>query len=124
MAKIRQLIPQAIIPRILAIQLPTAPCADVMVWPHTTSGHYSTKLGYRCFYDCHRQYPLEQGSPPHLHKGIHVWKSIWNLDLLKRTKVFIWKCVCGILAVKKGVYVRINQIPLTCPTVLILDFLF
>lgn len=77
-----------------------------MVWPHMTSGHYSTKSGYRCLYDRHRHCPPEQGSPPHLHKGIHIGKLVWNLDHPECTKVLI---------VKKEVSTHIHHIHPTCP---------
>lgn len=65
-AKIHDLIPETIIPKILAIQLPSCPTKDRWVWPHTPSGQYSTKSGYRALYDQNKlssSDPGRQGNP-------------------------------------------------------------
>lgn len=40
---------------------------------------------------------------------------VWNLDLPERLKVFIWKCLKGILPVRENVATRLHHVPASCP---------
>ncbi|KAI8525367.1 hypothetical protein RHMOL_Rhmol13G0224700 [Rhododendron molle] len=114
--KICDLFLESIIPRILAIQIPTSPCNDTLVWPaHTASGKYNTKSGYRALYDTKQHFSTNHEPPSHLHKGIHIWKTLWHLDLPQRLKVFLWKCGRGILPVKLGLSTRLHHLSPICP---------
>lgn len=50
-----------------------------------------------------------------VHSGHNVWSLIWNLDLPDRVKIFIWKCLRGILPVRHGLNTRMPNISPVCP---------
>lgn len=85
------------------------------MWPRTTTGKYNTKSGYRTLYDNKNIPGGEHHSQAHLYKGRYVWNSIWHLDLPERLKVFLWKCVRGILPVNLGLSSRLHQLSSNCP---------
>lgn len=55
-------------------------------------------------------FPLLSGSI----KGNNAWHLIWNLELLECIKVFIWKCLKGILSVRSGLHSRMSNISPVC----------
>lgn len=113
--KICDLFLASIIHRILAIQLPVSSQNYTVVWPHTASGTYNTKSGYRALYDNKRRLSTGHGAQSNLHKGVHIWKTFWHLDLPERIKVFLWKCARGILSVKLGLSTRLHHLSPICP---------
>lgn len=58
----------------------------IWVWPHTPSGQYSTKSGYRALYDQNKLSSSDPGRQPHLNNGVNLWKIQWHLDLPETSK--------------------------------------
>lgn len=114
--KIRDFFPHEVIPKILSIHLPFEPLANIRIWPHTRLRvTIIQNQGIGVCMTAKRNSLDIPAVPPNLHKGVHVWKIIWHLDLPERLKVFIWKCVKGILAVKKGLSSRMHHLSPICP---------
>lgn len=49
--KVHDIIPHFLIPRVLAINLPTTNQPDQYIWPYTYSGKYNIKSGHKSLYD-------------------------------------------------------------------------
>lgn len=113
--KISDIIPSFLIPKILAITLPEGSVPDCYVWPFTNSGQYNSKSGYRCLYDMRRRNNASADSSAWIYKDYNVWNMVWNLDLPERIKVFIWKCLKGILPTKKNLATRTIGFSPSCP---------
>lgn len=117
MAKICDIIPTFLIPKILAINLPNSDCPDQYIWPHIASGGYSTKSGYRSLYDRQKGNDTASDSLVLIYKGFNFWKLVWTLDLTERIKVVIWKCLKDILSIWSGLAQHMPVSPLFAPFV-------
>lgn len=80
--RVTGIIPNFLVPSVLAIPLPITNCPDQLIWPFTNSGKYSTKSGYRSPYDMQRAGQSSAGSSVWFYKDNNVWNLVWNLDLL------------------------------------------
>ncbi|KAK6162031.1 hypothetical protein DH2020_001872 [Rehmannia glutinosa] len=82
---------------ILAIPISVIHREDRLVWHHYEDGKYQVKLGYKIA----KALQEEENSTPSS-SGIQggLWKWLWGLNIPNKEKVFLWKCVHGILPTK------------------------
>lgn len=67
---------------------------DRIAWHYSEDGLYSVKCGYkvaRSIAACRLSTPSSSGSNPQL------WNRVWNLNVAPKVKLFLWKCLHGIL---------------------------
>ena len=105
---------QAILPfeedRILAIQPSTKGAPDVLKWLGTLSGNYSVKSGYFTAMEEVTEAILEDEAAPEFD-----WKkTVWNLKIGPKTKMFVWKCLRGILPIGERLLARHINIDHNC----------
>lgn len=109
------MIPRHLVQEVLAIPLPPGNCSDQLVWPFYQLGVYSTKSGYRSLYDLQRSTQPASNNSIWIHNGFNVWNLVWSLDVPEMIKIFLWKCLKGILPIRKNVASRLHHISPICP---------
>lgn len=69
-----------------------------MIWPHTKTGEYTVKSGYRII----RKMDQSSTIPVSTATGIdrRIWRIIWQLSIPKKIKIFLWKAIHNILPVR------------------------
>lgn len=74
---------------------------DKLIWPYSKNGQFSVKTAYKVISGEINHMNTNQGSNP-------VYKAIWNLSILPKVQLFIWKCYEKILPAK-SVLARYNN---------------
>ncbi|XP_058192189.1 uncharacterized protein LOC131309596 [Rhododendron vialii] len=79
-----------------------------------------------CEHESPMKSEMQKASPSrldsqHLHNGVNIWTIVWRLALSERLKIFLWKCVRGILPVKLNLCSRLHHLSPTCPLCLCED---
>lgn len=108
--KVQEIIPSVLVPKVLAIPFPNHSCSDQLIWPFTNPGSYSSKSGYRSLYDMHRLSDPFSIEFEWTHNGQKVLSLLWHLDIPEQIKIFLWKCLKGILPVRENVALRLHYI--------------
>jgi len=95
---------------ILRIPLCTSWPADKLIWHFTSNGSFSVRSAY------HLLGALMRGDHPSSSNGTcqQLWKTIWDLDVPPRIRIFGWKVVVGALATKVNIARRINNFSASC----------
>ncbi|XP_057444764.1 uncharacterized protein LOC130737009 [Lotus japonicus] len=103
---------------IMSIPLPLRPLPDVLFWPLTTDGTYTTKTGY----DFVRQHRSQNAASPSSHsdargRGQHkrFWRSLWKAQVLPRVKEVAWRATLDILPVRQALRKRGLELDEGCP---------
>ncbi|XP_057418218.1 uncharacterized protein LOC130712400 [Lotus japonicus] len=109
---------------ILSIPLPLSPSPDVLFWPLTTDGTYTTKTGY----DFVRQYRSQNAASPSSSSGARgrghhksFWRSLWQAHILSRVKDLGWRATLGILPVRQALRKRGMEVNESCPFCMVSD---
>ncbi|KAK6149459.1 hypothetical protein DH2020_016984 [Rehmannia glutinosa] len=75
---------------------------DKVVWHHTKYGKYTVKSGYKVATNLKEN---EDRSPASSGNNTGLWRWVWALSISNKVKVFLWKCIYGILPTK-GALIR------------------
>nr|POE68352.1 putative ribonuclease h protein [Quercus suber] len=73
---------------IQSIPLSSFPMRDKLVWPHTPSGVYTVKSGYRFL--CKAQSFDEDNYQP---VETNLWKKVWGLQVLPKVRNLVWRAI-------------------------------
>ncbi|XP_057432186.1 uncharacterized protein LOC130724935 [Lotus japonicus] len=98
---------------ILKIPLPMVPRDDVMAWPHTINGEYTSKSGYVVA----RNKVLHGTSSSSLALQVPpvVWKVLWSTHTLPRCRELIWRGCLKILPTRGALCSRGLDVDDLCP---------
>lgn len=83
---VRQLFPNHISEAILDIPLNRRGCEDIRFWSGSKNGKYSVKSGYHVDTNC-----WSTPSNTSRHPLSSWWKTLWNLRLPPKIRIFMWK---------------------------------
>ncbi|CAN0880449.1 Putative ribonuclease H protein At1g65750 [Linum grandiflorum] len=97
---------------ILAIPLPIEQTTDKHIWPLSPSGAYKVLSGYELAVG-----PIIQESyySPLSDMLPADWTSMWNIPMIPKLKLFIWKILRGALPTRDLIQTRIRDINPQCP---------
>jgi hypothetical protein len=85
---------------------------DRLVWSHTKNGEFTVRSAYHLAKD---KFEVDRGSCSNRDNNRTLWKAIWNIDVPRAAKIFLWKACSGILPTKENLYSKkITSDPL-CP---------
>jgi exonuclease III/ribonuclease HI len=85
---------------------------DRLVWSHTKNGEFTVRSAYHLAKD---KFEVDRGSCSNRDNNRTLWKAIWNIDVPRAAKIFLWKACSGILPTKENLYSKkITPDPL-CP---------
>lgn len=103
---------------ILAIKrtpISTMGLADRLVWASTNNGQYSVKSGYKVAKSYERKMKGDEGGSNRKdEEESNLWKGLWNLDIKRKVKFFIWKACHNRLPVGDSLKRRGIHIDETC----------
>ncbi|XP_057793069.1 uncharacterized protein LOC131009675 [Salvia miltiorrhiza] len=80
---------------------------DTPFWPHGKFNSYSVKSGYWLAVNL-----LRRNEPSSSESHSSLWKRIWNLNVIPKVKIFMWKCVVEALPTNmalKSIGVDVNS---------------
>ncbi|XP_057452925.1 uncharacterized protein LOC130744788 [Lotus japonicus] len=89
---------------ILAIPLPLVPHDDVLYWPFSPDGHYSTKSGYQYLHRGAEAAVASSSQVPSLPRA--DWRKLWKADALPRCRETGWRACLEVLPVRASLYAR------------------
>ncbi|XP_026458731.1 uncharacterized protein LOC113359283 [Papaver somniferum] len=88
---LHQLFSTADVQKIIRMKIPTN-STDILIWTLTRNGKFKVKSAYRKLVELKTNtvtaYDAEMAS---------FWKKLWSLNMLRRIKTFLWKCVQDII---------------------------
>lgn len=85
----------------LKIRLPRSPRLDRLIWVFDKHGNYSMKNGYQIALKL--KFP---DWPSTLKRNSSEWHAIWELDLPKKVKIFMWRAAQNLLPTVKNLWER------------------
>jgi hypothetical protein len=86
--------------RILQIPIGTHGFEDFISWHFTKHGLYTVRSGYHLQWRHHFGPSTGQLAIPGASALNPVWKTLWQLKILAKVKVFIWRALHGIVPLK------------------------
>ncbi|XP_057432423.1 uncharacterized protein LOC130725188 [Lotus japonicus] len=98
---------------ILQIFLPMRPASDVLFWPLTSDGGYTTKSAYGFIRQ--RRIRIEASSSSGQLPHARFWKTLWAVDALPRCNEVAWRVAKNIVPVRCALCVRGMQVEEECP---------
>ncbi|XP_057418167.1 uncharacterized protein LOC130712348 [Lotus japonicus] len=98
---------------ILAIPLPLVPRDDVLYWPFSPDGHYSTKSGYQFLRQGAEAAVASSSQIPSLPRA--DWRKLWKADALPRCRETGWRACLDVLPVRASLHARGLAPDPTCP---------
>ncbi|XP_057438408.1 uncharacterized protein LOC130730413 [Lotus japonicus] len=98
---------------ILQLPLLMQPSLDVLFWPHTSDGGYTTKSAYGFI----RQRRIREEPSSSLGQQSHAsfWKALWSVEALPRCKEMAWRVAKKIISVRHALRIRGMQVEEECP---------
>jgi hypothetical protein len=85
---------------------------DRRIWKFNKSGDFTVKSAYHL---AKEKFEVDKGNSSNRDRIMPLWKVIWNIEVPRAAKSFLWKACSGILPTKDKVYKRkISSDPL-CP---------
>ena len=84
---------------------------DVLYWPFTSNGEYSSKSGYKFLKEKAEQ--LHSTQVPLL-RDKHLWKAIWAMHVPQKMKNFMWRACRNAMPTKQALVKRTIINNLTC----------
>ncbi|XP_050233191.1 uncharacterized protein LOC126681681 [Mercurialis annua] len=95
---------------ILAIPLPISPVPDRIVWHHHNTGLFTVKSGY------YTALSVSQEDEPPLDPLLSRsnWRSLWELTIPNKIKIFIWRVLVNGLSTAENLDIRLEG-NMTCP---------
>ncbi|BFG29036.1 hypothetical protein CerSpe_153100 [Prunus speciosa] len=91
--------------QILAIPLRSCHEEDRLIWPWEKNGEYSVRSGYHWLENRECSEGIIPAGSSHLvDKG--TWSSIWNLKVVPKVKIFLWRAISNALATKWNLWKR------------------
>ncbi|XVF87470.1 hypothetical protein PTKIN_Ptkin18bG0122500 [Pterospermum kingtungense] len=82
----------------------------MLVWHFDKKGAYTVKSGYRFLCDNDTM----MNSRPHSNISKECWKRVWNIDLPRKLKIFLWRTLQEILPVHTNLASRTIPVPPLC----------
>ncbi|XP_057426331.1 uncharacterized protein LOC130719740 [Lotus japonicus] len=82
----------------LQIPLPMQPSLDVLFWPYTGDGGYTTKSAYGFIRQ--RRISAEPSSSTSEQSSANFWKALWSVEALPRCKEVAWRVAKKIIPVR------------------------
>ena len=76
---------------------------DCIIWPRCKSGIYSVKLGYQLLCELDG---IEEASASYNEKTRNFWRSIWQLRVPNKVKIFLWRACTDALPTKVNLQKR------------------
>jgi hypothetical protein len=85
---------------------------DRLVWRCTKNGEFTVRSAYHLAKD---KFEVDKGSCSNRDSNRLLWKAIWQIEVPRATKIFIWKVCSGILPTKEKLHKRKITSDLLCP---------
>jgi zinc-binding in reverse transcriptase len=79
---------------------------DMLIWKTAKDGKYSVNSGYKSLMEAMSN-EVENDAHPY-------WREIWDLDVIPRVKLFLWKVGCSALSVLVVLHRRVQNILPLC----------
>lgn len=102
--KVRDLIDHSFVLQVLQTPMRWTDGEDSLIWPHTKTGEYSVKSGYHIIRRMKQPEDSTASSSSRIDK--RVWKVIWQINILQKIKIFLWKAVQNIIPVRENLAKR------------------
>ncbi|XP_057450409.1 uncharacterized protein LOC130741856 [Lotus japonicus] len=91
---------------ILALPLGAHGGDDVLAWPHTTTGQYTSKTGYNYVCGLLALEVATSSSTAGSTLQPKLWRKFWATNALPRCKETAWRAICGFLPVRDQLFRR------------------
>lgn len=104
--------------QILSIPLSMTGMEDKYIWARTTSGNFSVKSAYviaKEWVQSRRAMDSGRGQSSGVPEDAGFWKRIWQMKAPMKIKMFIWRCLHGIVPVNVALAQRKIPVDPVCP---------
>ncbi|XP_057444623.1 uncharacterized protein LOC130736863 [Lotus japonicus] len=98
---------------ILVGSLPIHGCCDLLFWPETQDGWYTSKSGYEFIRRLHAQEEASSSSAPVIPAAF--WRLIWRSSAIPQCRELVWQACSSFLPVRGGLRMRGIDVDPACP---------
>lgn len=74
-----------------------------LIWPASNNGEYSVKSGYWWVQNVTPSRRIDRPSSSRFVE-FAVWTGIWKLQVPPKVKIFVWRCIRGVIATRENLF--------------------
>lgn len=104
--------PPHIVNSIMAIPISSSNQSDCIRWMFSKDGQFTVKSAY---WAAKRLKDVASSTPSSSSNNPAPWKWFWHLRIPHKVKIFLWRCMRGILQTKVNLQRRGSVLDATCP---------